>query len=311
MVRFLVERFAYAAAVLLGVTSLTFGLLHLSGDPLAALVPPGSSPEQQAELRRGFGLDRPLPEQYARFLGRAVRGDFGLSWRQRRPAMSAVLERLPATLALAGVAVALAVLVGGGLGLLAGTRPGGLLDAGVRAVVLAGQALPGFWLATLLILLFAVRLRWLPSSGLDGPRSLILPAVALAAYPAATIARLLRAGLIEALAADYARTAAGKGLTRRAVAWGHALRNAILPALAYVGLQAGFLLGGAVVVEAVFAYPGVGQLALGAVADRDLPVVQAFVVVVAALVVAVNLLVEAVARLLDPRLRDRAPGFGG
>jgi len=311
MVRFLLDRLAYAVVVLLGVTSLTFGLLHLSGDPLAALVPPGSSPEQRAELRRGFGLDRPLPEQYARFLGRAARGDFGVSWRQRRPAMTAVLERLPATLALAGAAVALAVLAGGGLGLLAGVGPGGPVDAGVRAVVLAGQALPGFWLATLLILLFAVNLRWLPSSGLDGPRSLVLPAVALAAYPAATIARLLRAGLIEALAADYARTAVGKGLTRQAVAWRHALRNAILPALAYVGLQAGFLLGGAVVVEAVFAYPGIGQLALGAVADRDLPVVQAFVVVVAALVVLVNLLVETVARLLDPRLRVARPGFGG
>jgi ABC-type dipeptide/oligopeptide/nickel transport system permease component len=313
MIRFLLGRLVYALAVLVGVTSLVFGLIHLSGDPLDGLVPPGSSPEQRAALRRGFGLDRPLPEQYVRFLGRAARGDFGASWRQRRPALEAVLDRLPATLALTAAAVALAVVVGGGVGLAAGVRPGGVVDAGARLFALLGQAVPGFWLGTLLILVFAVRLRWLPSSGLEGPRSLVLPALALAAYPAAAVARLLRAGLIEAMAGDYVRTARGKGLAPWAVAWGHALRNAVLPALAYVGLQAGFLLGGAVVVEAVFAYPGVGQLALGAVADRDLPVIQAFVVTLAVAIVGVNLLVDALARWLDPRVgeAEARPGLGG
>lgn len=311
MVHFLAGRLVSAVAVLLGVTSLVFGLVHLSGDPLAALVPPGSSPEQQAALRRGFGLDRPLPEQYARFVTRAAGGDFGTSWRQRRPALGAVLERLPATLALTGAAVALAVVGGGGLGIAAGMRPGSLLDAGVRTLVVLGQAVPGFWLGTLLILGFAVRLRWFPSSGLDGPRSLVLPAVTLALFPAAAIARLLRSGVVAGLAADYARTARGKGLTPWAVARGHALRNALLPTLGYVGLQTGFLLGGAIVVEAVFAYPGIGQLALGAVADRDLPVIQAFVVVVAVLIVGLNFLLETLAFGLDPRLRDAGSGFGG
>ena len=299
---YLLGRLLYGLAVLLGVTGFAFGIVHLSGDPLAALVPPGASPAQEEALRRGFGLDRPLPEQYGRFLGRALRGDFGESWRQRRPALEAVLDPLPATLALTALAVGFALVGGGALGLLAGTRPGGIADAVVRALALLGQALPGFWLGILLILVFAVRLRWLPSSGLDGPRSLVLPAIALAAAPAAAIARLLRESLIEAMGADHVRTARGKGLAPAAVLRDHVLRGAALPALAYVGLQVGFLLGGAVVVEAVFAYPGVGRLALGAVADRDLPVVQAVVVLLAALIVGVNILVDLLARWLDPRV---------
>ena len=313
MIRFLAGRLGYAAAVLLGVTTLVFGLIHLSGDPLAGLLPPGSSPEQLAAIRHGYGLDRPLLEQYLGFLGRAARGDFGESWRQGRPALAAVLDRLPATLTLTAGATTLAILLGGGLGIAAGTRPGGAIGPLTAGAATLAQAIPGFWLGTLLILVFAVHLRWLPSSGLDGPRSLILPAVTLAAYPAATIARLLRASLLKTLGQDYVRTARGKGLRPRVVAFRHALPNAALPALAYVGLQTGFLLGGAVVVEAVFAYPGVGQLALGAVADRDLPLIQAFVVVLATLIVAVNLAVETVARAIDPRLRlsEAATGSGG
>lgn len=303
MDRYVVERLMHAAAVLLGVTSLVFGLIHLSGDPLAGLAPPGSSPEQQALIRRRYELDRPLATQYASFLGRAARGDFGESWRQRRPAMEAVLERLPASAALALGATGLALLVGVPLGVIAGARAGGLTDAAARTVAVLGQALPGFWLGSLLILLFAVHLHWLPSSGADGPRSLVLPVVTLAAYPTATVVRLLRSSLREQLAHDYIRTARGKGLSRRAVI-GHGLRNAVLPTLAFVGLQVGFLLGGAVVVESVFAYPGIGRLALDAVADRDVPVIQAFVVVVAVLIVLTNEVVDVVARLLDPRLRS-------
>jgi peptide/nickel transport system permease protein len=304
MALFLAGRLLHALAVMLAVTTLAFWLLHLSGDPLDGLVPPGSPPEQEAALREHYGLDRPLPVQYAAFLGRAVRGDFGDSWRQRRPALEAVAERLPASLALVGSAVGLAVLVGVPLGLAAGARPRGPMAVVAAAFALLGQAVPGFWLGTLLVLLFAVRLRWLPASGLEGPEGVVLPAVALALYPAATVARLLRVALVEALAQDYARTARGKGLREAAVVRGHALRNAALPTLAYVGLQTGFLLGGAVVVEAVFAYPGAGRLALAAVADRDLPLVQAFVVVAAATVVAANLAVDLAARWLDPRLQE-------
>ncbi len=311
MVRFLAGRILSTFAVLIGVTTLTFGLLHLSGDPLAGLVPPGAPPEQLEATRQRLGLDRPLPVQYAQFFTRAVRGDLGESWSQRRPALPAVLDRLPATLALTSCALALALLVGVPLGIAAGVRPRGAVDAITTGLALLGQAVPGFWLGTILILFFAVHLRWLPPSGLDGPRSLLLPAVTLAAYPAATIARLLRASLIEVMTRDYVRTARGKGLSSWAVMWRHALRNAALPTLAFAGLQIGFLLGGAVVVEAVFAYPGVGRLALQAVADRDLPLVQAFVLVLAALILLVNLAVDLLARRLDPRIGGGGAPFGG
>ncbi len=306
MLRFILRRIGYAALVLFGVTTLVFILIHVSGDPLAGLVPPGSSPEQLAQLRVAYGLDRPLPAQYVTFLGRAVRGDFGESWRQGRPALTVVLERLPATLALAGAATALASIVGIGLGIAAGWRSSGAVDLAARLVALAGQAIPGFWLGTILIAYFAARLHWLPSSGLEGPASLVLPAVTLAALPAAALTRLVRAGLRETRRADWLRTARAKGLPEDTVLRRHALRNALLPALAFVGVQAGFLLGGAVVVESVFAYPGIGLLALNAVADRDLPIIEAFVALVAVTIVIVEIGVEVAARLLDPRLRMEA-----
>jgi peptide/nickel transport system permease protein len=304
MIRFLINRMLYAVTVLLGVTVLVFALIHLSGDPLAGLAPPGSSPEQEASIRKQFGLDRPLLEQYGTFLLRAGRGDFGESWRQGRPALDAVLERLPATLMLTAAAVAVASVVGLGLGLGAGARPGSVIDMAARAFASLAQAVPGFWLGTLLILVFAVRLHWLPSSGLNGPSSLVLPALALATYPTAMLARLLRSSLVDTMGQEYIRTARSKGLAERAVVVGHALRNALLPALGFAGLQIGFLLGGAVVIEGVFAYPGIGQLALGAVANRDLPLIQAFVIVVAVLIVGSSLLIDVAARWLDPRLAD-------
>ncbi len=311
MLRFLFMRLVHAIAVMFGVASLVFALLHVSGDPLSGLVPPGSSPEQEEILRQRYGLDASIGEQYVRFLRRVVTGDFGESWAERRPALDAVVERLPATLSLAGLALALALAVGIPLGMAAGARPGGVIDVLATGFALLGQAVPGFWLGTLLIIVFAVRLRWLPSSGGDGAEALVLPAVTLAAYPAATIARLLRASLIETLRRDYIRTAAGKGLRRGTVVRRHALKNAALPTLAFVGLQAGFLLGGAVVVEAVFAYPGVGRLAIEAASDRDIPLVQAFVVVLAAMIVGVNLTVDLLARWFDPRIRfERRGGLG-
>lgn len=309
MVAWLVGRLVLAASVLVAVWTVVFLLIHVAGDPMAGLVPPGSAPDDIAAARRAFGLDRPLPEQYVEFLARASRGDFGESWRQNRPALAAVGERLPATIALVGAATGVAAVVGGTLGLMAGAQAGRLVDGLVRGVALAGQAMPAFWVGALLIVLFAVRLRWLPSSGFDRPASVVLPALTLALYPLATTARLVRAETIVALRAEYVRVARGKGLTEPAVLRRHVLRNAVLPALAHTGFQAGFLLGGAAVVEAVFAYPGIGLLALGAVADRDLPVVQAYVGVVALLLIVVNLMIDLLARWIDPRLRE-VPGLG-
>jgi peptide/nickel transport system permease protein len=285
------------------VVSVTFVLLHLAGDPLAGLIPPGAGPEIESQIRTAYGLDRPLPMQYLDFVGRAMRGDFGDSWRQGRPALDAVLERLPATLVLTTMATALAVGIGCFLGVLAAARPGSLWDIGARLTALLGQAVPAFWLGTMLILLFAVHLHWLPASGLQGPGGVVLPALSLAAYPAATLTRLLRATMIEALGADYIRTARAKGLSRSRILVGHALRNAALPALAFTGVQVGFLLGGAVIVEGVFAYPGIGGLALEAVVARDIPLVEAFVWVVALTILVVNALSSLMATVLDPRLR--------
>ena len=304
MVGYLVNRLLHIVAVLFGVITVTFVLLHLAGDPLAGLIPPGAGPEVEGQIRTAYGLDRPLPMQYLDFVGRALRGDFGDSWRQGRPALDAVLERLPATLVLTTVATALAVAVGCFLGVLAAARPGSLWDIGARLTALLGQAVPTFWLGTMLILLFAVDLRWLPASGLEGPGSVMLPAVSLAAYPAATLTRLLRVTMIEALGADYIRTARAKGLSRSRILFGHALRNAALPALAFTGVQVGFLLGGAVIVEGVFAYPGIGGLALEAVVARDIPLVEAFVWVVAVMILVVNALSGLLAMLLDSRLRE-------
>jgi peptide/nickel transport system permease protein len=303
MIGFLVNRLLHAVAVLFGVVSVTFILLHQAGDPLAGLIPPGAAPEVERQIRTNYGLDRPMSEQYFDFVGRAMRGDFGESWRQGRPALGAVLERLPATLTLTAVASALAVAIGCVLGVTAAARPGSIWDVTARSSALLGQAVPAFWLGTMLILLFAVDLQWLPSSGLEGPGGVILPALSLAAFPAATLTRLLRASMIETLGADYIRTARAKGLSRSRILVGHALRNAALPALAFTGLQVGFLLGGAVIVEGVFAYPGIGGLALDAAATRDIPLVEAFVWVVAVVILVVHVLIDAVTTLLDPRVR--------
>ena len=310
MLGFLINRLLHAVAVLFGVVSVTFALLHLAGDPLAGLIPPGATPEVESQIRAAYGLDRPLPEQYHDFVGRAMHGDFGDSWRQGRSALEAVLERLPATLWLTAVATTLAVAVGAFLGVISAARPGSWWDIVARSTALLGQAVPAFWLGTMLILLFAVAWQWLPSSGLDGPGGIILPALSLAAYPAATLTRLLRASMIETLGADYIRTARAKGLSRSRILIGHALRNAALPALAFTGLQVGFLLGGAVIVEGVFAYPGIGGLALDAVAARDIPLVEAFVWVVAVMILLVNILTGALATLLDPQQREGGIALG-
>lgn len=306
MVRTLLTRLAYTALVVLTAISIVFALLHLSGDPADALIPPGSNPDDVAALRAKFGLDQSLPEQYFDYMRHAILGDFGDSWRSGEPAMGLVLERLGATLLLSGSAFLIALLVAVPLGVLAGSRrnhPLGWLASGVGVF---GQALPAFWLGTVLILVFSVRLGWLPSSGKDGFRTLLLPAVALASFPAATMLRIVRVSVADVTGADYIRTANAKGLPDRVVLWRHIARNAMLPAIAYAGLVGGFLVAGAVAVESVFAWPGIGQLALQSVASRDLPVIQAFVAVVAVLIVLANLAADVVATAVDPRLREAA-----
>jgi peptide/nickel transport system permease protein len=302
MIAFLLRRLVGLATVLLAVVTVTFGLIHLSGDPVDALAPPGASPADRANLAARYGLDDSLIQQYVTFMGNALRGDFGDSWRQDRPALDAVMERLPATLALLGSALAIAIAVGIALGVASVLFPNRLVTGAVNLVALAGQAIPAFWLGTVLILIVAVRWRLLPASGLDGAGSLILPAVTLALHPLALVTRLLRASLRETMGQDFIRTARSKGLREGRIILGHAARNSLLPVLSYLGLQASFLIGGSVVVESVFAWPGLGSLTYDAATARDLPIIQASVTVIAILIVLIHLAVDVIARLVDPRL---------
>ncbi|WP_293862955.1 ABC transporter permease [uncultured Alsobacter sp.] len=305
MIRYVLGRLLYAAAVIVGVSLAVFFLVRLGGDPTALFLPPESSAQEIARVRKLMGFDRPLWEQYLDFAWKALHGDFGRSLRYQQPAMQLVLERMPATLQLAAAALALSLLVSVPLAILAATHRGSILDRTGLLVSLVGQSFPTFWLAIMLILIFSEIWGILPPSGRGTWRHLVMPAVALAAYSTAIITRLLRSSLIEVLQLDYIRTARGKGLSSSSVVFGHALRNAAIPTLTVVGLQVGALLGGAVITEEIFAYPGVGRLAIQAIANRDFTVVQAFVVFMAALIVAINLLVDLGYALLDPRLRSR------
>jgi peptide/nickel transport system permease protein len=302
MARALAIRIAWLLSVIVAVTAIVFAIVHLSGDPTDGFVDPGASPEVRARIRGQLGLDDPLVTQYVRFLGNAATGDFGESWRADQPALELVLDRLGATLLLTGLALLLAAVFGLIVGASIARSSSAFLTAPLRLSVAIGQALPSFWVGTTLVLIFAVNLGWLPSSGGDGLTALILPAVTLALQPCAIVARLVETQLREALRADYVRTARGKGISERAVLMRHALRASLGPILAFLGVQIGFLVGGAVVVEGVFAYPGIGLLALNAVQDRDLPIIQAFGVVVATLICLTTVTIDLIARWLDPRI---------
>lgn len=285
-------------------STVIFALIHLSGDPTQGFMPAGASPEVREDIREQLGLDEPLVEQYLHFIVNGLTGDFGDSWRDRQPALSAVLDRLPATLILSGTALVTAVVGGTIIGVLSASTHSNVLLHAVRIIPVAGQAVPTFWLGAMLMLLFAVRLGWLPSSGSGSPSTLVLPVLTLASQPGSIIARLIFTGMRDLQGSDFVRTAQSKGLRTRTIAVRHMLPNAVLPVLAYVGLQAGFLIGGAVVVESLFAWPGIGRLALQSALQRDLPVIHAFVVVTAIGVILVNLAVDLMHLLIDPRQRS-------
>jgi peptide/nickel transport system permease protein len=303
MLRFLGAKLAYSLLLLLGITLATFVLIRASGDPLDALLPPDALPEVRASIARETGLDQPLPVQFGQYVWRAVRGDFGKSLRTPTPAMQLVLERFPATLQLLVPTLALALTVGTALGTLAAVHPRSLAGTIADSAAVLGQILPDFWFGLLLIMLFAVQLRWVPASGGGDARSLVLPMVTLAAYPAAMITRLARSSVRDVLMQDYIRTARSKGLRPNVIVRRHVLINAAIPVLAYVGVQAARLVGGSIVVETVFAYPGIGLLAVQAIGSRDVPVIQAFVLLVATLVVAINLTVDVATERLNPLAR--------
>jgi len=305
MATYLVQRVVDAAFVVVAVTFLVVFLLHLSGDPVRLTLPPDAPAEDVERLRRALGLDAPIPTQYARFLVGIVHGDFGRSLRYNAPSLPLVLERAPATVLLATVATALAVLTSVPLGVAAAVWRGSVVDRLCTLLGAFGQSMPVFWLAIVLILLFSVRYRLLPSFGGGSPRHLVLPAATLALYSLARISRLARSAMLETLGTDYVRAARAKGLSAGAVVLKHALRNASLPIITVVAVEFGVLLGGAVVAETVFAWPGVGRLAVQAILTRDFPLVQAIVFVIATTLVVLNLAVDLLYGVLDPRIRYR------
>jgi len=303
---FLIQKLGHTAIVVFCVLTLVFVVLHMTGDPVMMLLPPNASREEIDALSRTLGLDQPLIVQYGRFLARIARGDFGTSLQHQQPAMGLVAERLPASALLAVTALGLAVAVALPLGIVAAARRGTVLDRLAVGLAALGQSAPIFWTGLMLMLVGSVILQLLPTSGYGTWRHLILPALTLASYPMAAIARLVRSGMLEVLDADYVRTARAKGLPERGVVLKHTLRNAALPIVTVVGLQFGLLLGGAIVCEMIFSWPGVGRLMIFAIYNRDFPLVEAAVFVMAMVFVAGNMLVDLCYAWLDPRVKLRA-----
>jgi ABC-type dipeptide/oligopeptide/nickel transport system permease component len=297
------RRLLQSLVVLLGISVVVFVILHLTGDPTPLMLPLDASAEEISRFRRAMGFDDPLPVQYGRFLRGVLHGDFGNSLRHDEPALRLVFERIPATLELTAVALGIALLLAIPAGIVSAVFRNTALDYVSTVVALIGQAMPTFWLGIMLILVFAVGLHVLPSSGRGGLANLVLPALTLGLFTTARTMRLTRSALLEVLGQDYVRTARAKGVAEHRVVWKHALRNAAIPVITIVGLELGTLLGGAVITETIFAWPGVGRLSVQAIYNRDYPLVQASVFVLASTFVLVNLAVDLVYTYLDPRIR--------
>ncbi len=275
----------------------------LPGDPARVIAGVLATDQDVQRIRAQLGLDQPIWVQARIFLTDLVRGDLGISARTSNPVSAEILARLPNTVLLAVVSLVIAVAVGLPLGTLAAARAGSMTDLAVSALVVFGISMPVYWLGLMLIILFSIRLRWLPAAGFDGPASVLLPAITLAAFSVAFVARITRSSMLEVLRQDYVRTARAKGVKRRSVLWRHALRNALSPIVTVIGLQFGQLLGGAILTETVFGWPGVGRLLVDSIFSRDYPMVQGLVIVFALLFAVVNLIVDLLYERIDPRVR--------
>ena len=306
---YLARRLATLPLLLLGISAVSFALLNLApGDPAEIVLRqrnPGQlpSPTEVAAMRIELGLDASLPAQYARWVTRALVGDMGQSYVSEQPVAAQLARRTVPTALLTVAALALALLVAVPMGILSARRRGSAVDTVARLAALVGAAAPSYVLAYGLIILFAVKLSWLPALGYGSPAQFVLPAIALSLAPMAQLMRLIRASMLETLGQDYIRTARAKGLSEQVVSARHALRNALLPAIGATGVNLGYLLSGAVIVETIFTWPGLGQLMVGAALTRDYPVVQGFVTYIAVVVLLVNLAADVALRIADPRLR--------
>lgn len=303
MGRYLLSRLVQSILVVAGVLFLVFFMVRVTGDPARLMMPREASPEEIEAFRKAMGFDRPLVIQFVDFAVGAVTGDFGNSLHYRLPALPLVLERLPATLELAGAALLMAIVIAVPLGLIGGARPGSVWDWIARTLGLFGQSTPNFWLALMLIVVFAVKLRWLPSFGRDEPKSVILPAFALGFFTMGQLVRLTRSTVLEVRQQDYVRTAYSKGLAPRVVYARHVLRNAAIPLVSLLGVQFGYMLSGSIYIETIFAWPGLGRMVAQAVAGRDFPLVQAIAFFTSVVVVTLQLLTDVAYTLIDPRIR--------
>jgi len=302
MLPYLLKRLWHTVFVIIGISLISFFFIHLSGDPVMLMLPADASHQEIESLREQLGFNDPLYEQYIRFVAKAVRGDFGKSLYYKIPAMQLIVERLPASLELAMAAMLIALVVAVPIGIVSAVRRGSLIDMGSMLGALFGLSMPHFWLGIMLILLFSVELGWLPTSGRGTLAHLVMPSVALGLSLMAMFARLTRSVMLEVLSLDYIRTARSKGLKERLVIGKHALKNALIPIVTVAGMQFGFLLGGTVIIETVFAWPGVGRLVVQAIFNRDYPLVQSIVLVLAVIFVAVNFLVDMLYMYLDPQI---------
>lgn len=310
MTAYIIRRLRTLIPTLLGVSLLVFSITRLTpGDPVRQIVGPDAPQQRVDEVRRQLGLDQPILVQYWKFLTGAVRGDLGRSLLTRQPVVKELQDRLPVTLKIATISVIIAVVIGIPLGVISAARKYSAVDTLATLFAIGGVSMPLFWFAIMAILLFSIRLQWLPVGGLHGPiwtfegmKAYVLPCITLALTPIALIARLTRSSMLEVLDREYVTVARAKGLEERRVIIRHALRNALLPVVTFVGLQYGFLLGGAVVTETIFALPGVGRLAITAINQRDYPVIQGVVLMVAVIFTMINLIVDVLYAWLDPRI---------
>ncbi len=303
MIAFLIRRLPKTIAVLFGVTFFSFGLLFLTGDPAALMANEQWTEEELQAFREEMGFNRPWPVQYADFMTDVLRGDFGTSLRHRQPAMDLVLERMPATLQLTLAAMFISAVIAFPVGIISAMRRHSLLDHLSMALAMLGQAMPVFWLGIMLMLIFSIRLRWLPVSGTGNWTHLVLPALSLAMFPLGRNVRMIRSSMLTVLNENYIRTARAKGLRSQTILLVHTLRNALIPVVTLIGLEFGTLLGGAIVTETIFAWPGVGRLTVQAIYSKDFPIVQASVTLLATIFIFINLTMDGLYTLLDPRIR--------
>lgn len=303
MYRYLMKRLGHAVIVLIGVTLAVFMITRMTGDPVRLMAPLDASAADIEILRTQLGFNRPLYVQFVEYLKGAAILDFGDSLRHREPAMMMIFERMPATIQLSLVALVLSIVIAIPTGVIGAVRPGSIPDAFGTVLALLGQSMPVYWLGILLIIVFAVGLRWLPAGGKADWDSFILPAFTLAAFTSASIMRLLRSSMLEVLTLDFIRTARAKGISERKVLYKHALRNALVPVVTVIGLQLGSLLSGSVITETIYAWPGVGKFIVQAIYNRDFYVVQAGVFLFALIIVAINLVTDLLYAVLDPRIR--------